>query len=326
MSILVVCPECDITGRRRTFFRVIHGFLMPLSEDSTKALLSAKKGKPCKFVLVGKGSKVHSVVAYRQGGEGQRITEAKDEAKKVGGTGQPTCGVVEFLGEGHFSFKLLKADGYQAAPVTDKALKAFLNEGTDLKAKPTVDLVDALPAVEMEGGQPQHGAYRTGDQWKTVIAEIQLAKDKQERDTKLALAAKEWNDESQRVTAELQVIPDSQAALAAQETLRKVSEILKKLTTGPQLPPLPETPQQQPGQRPLGPPPQRQPPPTPGQQQPGQRPLGPPPQRQPPPTPGQQQVPQMPPLPQTPPRQMPPVPLTPAEQERETLKKLATTK
>ena len=168
-------------------------------------------------------------------------------------------------------------------PVKNPALKDFLNEGTDLKAKPTIDIVNVLPPVEMEGAV-QTQTYRSGDDWKTIIAAINLAKDKQERDTKLALAARDWNAESQRVTAELQTIPDSQVALAAQETLRKVAPILKMLTTGPQLPPLPQTP-----------------PPRPGQQ----------------PPPQQQVPPQMPPLPSTPPPKRP-VPLNPVQQEEPT--------
>jgi hypothetical protein len=284
---------------------------MPLNDDSAKVLDQVKKtGKPCKFVLISKGVKVVSVVAYRKGSEDARIREAKAE-----GNGTVSCGIVDGQGV-NLSFKLLRANGYEAPPVKPIVLKDYLNEGTDLNAKPTIDIVDVLPAVEAESdGQPTTN-YRSGDEWKAVLAAIQQAKGDQDRATKLAQALREWKAESDRVKGDLQTDPNSQAALDQQTTLGKVAGILKVLGSTPQMPPLPQTP----GQQPLGPPPQRQLPPLP-------------------PTPGQQQgPPQMPPLPQTPPPRAPqrptgPPPLTPAQQkvaqeesDRQALKGAATTK
>src|SRR4029453_16908083 len=109
-----------------------------------------KTGKPCKFVLISKGVKVVSLVAYRKGSEDARIREAKAE-----GNGTVRGGIVD--GEGvNLSFKLLRANGYEAPPVKPIVLKDYLNEGTDLNAKPTIEIVDGFPAVEMEGdGQVQ---------------------------------------------------------------------------------------------------------------------------------------------------------------------------
>src|SRR6185436_19516231 len=98
---------------------------MPLSSDSAKVLEIVKNtGKPCKFVMLSKGSSILSVVAYRKGSEDTRIREAKEA-----GSGNVSCGVVDGKGAA-LSFKLRRADGYEAPPVRPTVLKDFLNEGT----------------------------------------------------------------------------------------------------------------------------------------------------------------------------------------------------
>ena len=252
---------------------------MPIAAESEKILNNVKQsGKPAKFVLLTKGSKVLNVVAYRVGGQDGKIKEAKEA-----GMGDVACGVVDGKGA-QLSFKLLRSDGFEAAPVTHTKLKDFLNEGTDLGLKPSIDIVDALPAVE------DGTAYRTAEQWKALIASTS-GKSDQERTTILAQLAREFNLENQRVTTDLQTNPNSPTALGQQEILRKVSGILKSLSSGP---------------------PTRQPPPTPGQQQPTP-PTTQPPTTQPPPTPPRQQQP-------TPPTTQPPTtpPPTPPRQQQTT--------
>jgi hypothetical protein len=237
---------------------------MPLNNDSAKVLDTVKKsGKPCKFVLVSKAGAVVGVVAYRKGGEDGKIKEAKEA-----GGGTVSCGIVDGKGAA-LSFKLLRADGYQSPPVKNSALKDYLNEGTKLTLKPTIDIVDVLPAVEAEGsesegeGSPKDVTFRTGDQWKAVLGGIQSATDRQ---TKAALYQQAVNE----VVAELKLAkqqltenPQSDAAKEAVSTTTKVGEILKKLqpslqvppTFQPQqyhpqqMPPLPRTPVQQPPQQ-----------------------------------------------------------------------------
>src|SRR6478609_7732301 len=152
---------------------------MPLSDDSLKILESVKKtGKPCKFVMVSKGAKILSIVAFRKGSEQSYINEAKEA-----GTGTVVCGVadaapVETQGA-NLAFKLQRAE-CNSPPVARSKLKDFLNEGSKSQwANPAIEIVDALPAVEMDGqnqdGQTQPGQqgqgqqpvkYRTGDEWK----------------------------------------------------------------------------------------------------------------------------------------------------------------
>jgi len=276
---------------------------MPLNAESLKTLDQVKKtGKPCKFVLVSKGVKVLNVVAYRKGSDDTRIREAKEA-----GNGTVSCGVVDGQGA-NLSFKLRRADGYEAVPVKPIVLKEFLNDGSELNSKPTIDIVDELPAVELEGEgqqrtqpqQPQNQPqtqfnYRTSDEWKTIIARIQSTTDKVAQVELLVQAARDCRTETDQVNRELEGNPNSNTAQAQRTALVKVAEILKRLN--PQLPPVPQTPSQ---------PPNRPPPPVPGSSQP--------PNRPPPPVPGQQPPQQMPPLP-TPP--LPPLPKTPQEQRRQ---------
>jgi hypothetical protein len=236
---------------------------MPLSLETAKVLDQVKKtGNPCKFVMVTKGAAVLSVVAYRKGSEDTRIREAKDA-----GNGAVSCGVVDYAG--NLSFKLLRSDGYEKPPVTNTKLKDFLNDGTELKAKPTIDIVDQLPNAVMEsdgqpqdgqarggqqtggqqtggqqtGGQQPGGQYRSSDDWKPILAKIQSAPDLVTRMQLLTAAAQEVRAERDRARQELDTNPQSKPASEAAKTLVKVAEILKRLQ--PSLPQSPDTPHQQ---------------------------------------------------------------------------------
>lgn len=237
---------------------------MPLSSDSTKVLEQVKKsGKPCKFVLVSKGAKVISVVAFRKGSDDARIREAKEE-----GSGTVSVGTVDY--PGNLSFKLLRSDGYEAPPVKATALKEYLNEGTGLNSKPTIDIVDVLPAVELEGEGPTPN-YRTGEAWKAILAEIQQTPDGQVKAALLLQAARDCKTESDQVKQDLQTNPNLEVAKAQEATLAKVAEILKQLGPARQMPPMPQLPptppprqpQPQAPLRPQTPTPQRPMPPVP---------------------------------------------------------------
>jgi hypothetical protein len=232
---------------------------MPLSPESVKTLdLVKKSGKPCKFVIVNKGADVVSVVIYRKGADDGRIREAKEA-----GSGNVSCGVVDGKGA-DLSFKLLRADGYNNAPVKNTALKEFLNKGNELKTKPSIEIVDQLPAVEMEadaqpqrptqtapqvqpnvGNQPPQAPYkyRTSDEWKAAIAAIQQAKDLPTKMQLLTQAAQLCRDETSHVQGELKTDPNSTTAKAQSVSLGKVADILKKLA--PTLPQAPLSPPQQ---------------------------------------------------------------------------------
>lgn len=249
---------------------------MPLNNDSAKILDSVKKsGTPCKFVLVSKGSAVVSVVAYRKGGEDGKIKEAKEA-----GSGTVSCGIVDGKGS-TLSFKLLRSQGYESAPVKNTALKDFLNEGTKLTLKPTIDIVDVLPTVEAEGGDAEASEsegnesqggnsttpvkFRTGDEWKAILGSIQTAPDRKTKADLLEQAKNELVAELKLARQQLTNDPNSTAAKEAVTTATKVGEILKKLQPTLQLnqpfvaqqyhqqpmPVLPRTPvQQQPPQQP----------------------------------------------------------------------------
>jgi hypothetical protein len=234
---------------------------MALSSETVKTLdLVKKSGKPCKFVLINKGADVVSVVVYRKGSDDGRIREAKEA-----GSGNVSCGVVDGKGS-DLTFKLLRADGYNNAPVKNTALKEFMNKGTELKLKPTIEIVDQLPAVEMEldgspqrptqtlppvqqgtGGQPQGSPpykYRTPDEWKAAVAAIQQAQDLPTKMQLLTQAAQLCRDETSRVQGELKTDPNSTTAKAQSVSLGKVADILKKLA-----PPMPQAPLSPPQQK-----------------------------------------------------------------------------
>lgn len=232
---------------------------MALNPETVKTLeLVKKSGKPCKFVLISKGADIVSVVVYRRGSDDGRIREAKEA-----GSGNTSCGVVDGKGA-NLSFKLLRADGYNNAPVKNVAFKNFLNDGNDLKVKPTIEIVDKLPDVEMEAeAQPQRPTqtlppdqpgtgqqqgnqpykYRTPDEWKAAVAAIQQAQYLPTKMQLLTQAAQYCRDETSRVQGELKTDPNSTAAKALSVSLGKVADILKKLA--PTLPPAPLSPPQQ---------------------------------------------------------------------------------
>lgn len=224
---------------------------MPLSADSVKILEQAKKGKPCKFVMVTKGVSVLSIVAYRKGNQDLRIKEAK-----AGISGDVSCGVIDGAGPA-ICFKLLRADGHEKPPVTDINLKKFVNDGTDLDAKPSIQIVDMLPDVEMEDAptQRQFGnaattqtaanqatvnqgnttqtltrpTYRTADQWRAAIVAVQKATDPNVQQQLLVQVARDLKAENGQVDSDLQTDPNNAAAQAQSQVLGKLADIVRAL-------------------------------------------------------------------------------------------------
>jgi hypothetical protein len=146
---------------------------MPLSSESIKCLEQVKKGRPARFVMVTKGVKVLSVVAYRKGTLETRMREAKES-----GQGDVSFGVVDGA-NANIVFKVAVDDGFKEVPLKSPlTLREFLNaDESGLAVKPTMELVQQLPVVVMDdevvregkdGGvtssQPSPGSGQQGEQ------------------------------------------------------------------------------------------------------------------------------------------------------------------
>lgn len=112
-----------------------------VSKDSIAFLEDVKKGKPRKFAMICKGTKIVSLVVYKKGSVDQKKKEAKESGK-----GDFYFGVIDGRGM-EVSFKLARADGFESGPVKTSVLKQFLEEEADLKFKPLFEIVDVLAPV-----------------------------------------------------------------------------------------------------------------------------------------------------------------------------------
>src|SRR5262245_56733673 len=149
---------------------------MPLSKDSIDALEKLKSsGAPCRYVMMTRASKVTSLVVYRRGSQESRAAEAK----KIG-TGTPACGVADGQGMA-LSFKLLRSEGWEAAPIKATVLREYLEENAKLKTTSTIDIVDMLPFLD----------FRTRDEWHAAVAAIKAITDPKARATALADAVRD---------------------------------------------------------------------------------------------------------------------------------------
>ncbi len=111
-----------------------------LSDETINFIENAKPAKPRRFVMVTKGAQVLNLVIFKKGNLQNYIKEAKEA-----GTGVVSHGV--FSGGGkNLVFQLAQADGFDAAPVKNQVLKAFLAE-QGLDFKPTFEIVNVLPPV-----------------------------------------------------------------------------------------------------------------------------------------------------------------------------------
>jgi hypothetical protein len=209
---------------------------MALDPDTEKCLLTLKKsGKPCKFVLVSKGPDVQALVAYRKGALEGKKAEARKLAK-----GELSWGVIDGKSL-NISFKLLRTDGFETPPVQEKKLKTFLNDDNGQAFRPTIEIVEALPDVA-DDEQPQSGGYRSGEEWKGVLAAIQSEADQQTRVQLVSQAARDWKAENDQVKQALANDSDDEAAQAQEKILGKVGEIIRALHQSSQPPPPQQTP------------------------------------------------------------------------------------
>lgn len=125
--------------------------LPPLGEDTQKFLEEAKKGKPRAFLLICKGPKVRYLKVKKKPIKKGEISEAK----KLGYKGDAYIGVITGTGMA-LVFNLAVADGYESEPCKDKALKDFLEEHADFKAKPTFAIVATSPAIPFDDDDLKH--------------------------------------------------------------------------------------------------------------------------------------------------------------------------
>ncbi len=126
------------------------GKLAPLGDDTEKFLEDAKKGKPRSFLLVCKGAKVRYLAVRKK-----PVKKAElNEAKKLGYKGDAYFGII--TGKGMELIFNLPREEYDAEPVKDKVLKDFLEEHAGLKAKPSFQLVDTLPAIPFDDEDLKH--------------------------------------------------------------------------------------------------------------------------------------------------------------------------
>ncbi len=124
--------------------------LPALGEGTVKFLEDAKTGKPRSFLLVCKGAKVQYLSVRKKPVKKNEV----GEAKKLGYKGDAYFGVITGKGA-ELTFNLPRSE-YDTEPVKDKALKDFLDEHAQLKVKPTILLVDLLPAIPFDEEDLKH--------------------------------------------------------------------------------------------------------------------------------------------------------------------------
>ena len=82
-----------------------------MSKESIAMLDDVRKGKPRKFAMICKGTKVISLVVYKKGNVEQKKKKKKKEAKESG-KGEFYFGIIDGRGM-DVSFKLARADGFE---------------------------------------------------------------------------------------------------------------------------------------------------------------------------------------------------------------------
>lgn len=128
--------------------------LAAIDEDS-KAMLEdhVKKGKARKFILITKGATIKTLIVFKKGPFGPKVTKAK----KDGFRGEVTCGVITGKGV-NVTFKLpgtaevssaMKTEGnvYDGEPCKIAKLRAFFKDEAELKFKPEFQVVKQLSDV-----------------------------------------------------------------------------------------------------------------------------------------------------------------------------------
>jgi hypothetical protein len=223
---------------------------MPLDVDSVDVLQKVKRGVPARFVLVTKGVKIITLLAYRKGS----LDTAVQKAKKVG-AGDVSFGVVDGSGAA-LSFKLARADGFEAPPVRDLVVKAYLAE-SQIDSKPTIEIVDTLPDVVMDDQesprrpntpppptphQPprqQQEPYRTADEWRTILTSIRDTRDERMKKEFITQCAGEIKAEKSRAEGDQALRSDANAYSALEDLLVNTSMALRTLAG---LPPTTNTP------------------------------------------------------------------------------------
>ncbi len=224
---------------------------MPLNEDSIKCLELVKRGQPARFVMVHKGMKVLSVIAYRKG----NLDGHKRDAREAG-MGEVSFGVVDGSGP-NIVFKLAVADGFEAPPMkTPVGLRDFLNDGTGFSFKPTFEIVPELPEVAMEDDgqtddgprqnrplppppqqpppqQPRGVVYRSQQQWDTILAQIGEATDDETKSQLFDQAVADLKVERVQVQNDPLLAGDPNAKREVEGVHRNVAEELKALAGRP---------------------------------------------------------------------------------------------
>lgn len=235
---------------------------MPLDKTSIDTLQKVRRGAPARFVLLTKGIRLLSLVVYRKG----TLESAKKLAKEAG-TGEISFGVVTGQ-DANIVFQLARADGFEKVPTRDLTVKAHLAE-SNLDFKPTVVLVDVLPDVAMddEGGNtggpntnapntnlsnsqrppqspppptpPRTNApppsnrpvYRTAEQWKTLLQEIQNTADPDEKARRINQTVADIRDERTQMDGDSLFAGDPNAKREQTDLHRTIGEALKRIAT-----------------------------------------------------------------------------------------------
>jgi len=109
--------------------------------DTKKFLEDVKTGKPRRFVMIGKGIKIISLIVYKKG-----TVEAYKKKAKEEGTGHFYHGVVGGKGQ-NIIFYLSTEDGFEKPPGKELILKDHLASKIGMKCKPTYEIVEQLPEV-----------------------------------------------------------------------------------------------------------------------------------------------------------------------------------
>lgn len=219
---------------------------MPLDVDSVDVLQKVKRGVPARFVMITKGVKIITLLAYRKGS----LDTAVQKAKKVG-PGDVAFGVVDGSGAA-LSFKLARADGFEAPPVRDLLVKAYLAE-SQIDSKPTIEIVDTLPDVVMDDQesprrpntpppptprQPpqQQEPYRTADDWRTILTSIRDTRDERMKTEFITQCANEIKAEKSRAERDQALRSDPDAYSALENLLVNTSVALRGLAGLPTTP------------------------------------------------------------------------------------------
>lgn len=199
---------------------------MPADDDTKKFLEEVKKGKPRRFVMICKGVKILSLIVYKKGTVEKYKKQAKEEGK-----GQFYHGVVDGKGV-NVTFKLALSDGYDKPPGKELILKDFLSTETGIKFKPTYEIVESLPELDLDDESDSEAVETTEDDtdFGKSPEVIQLGKRFNELSDPLKSFVATFADRRVEILKPVKTVKDFLAA-PTPESIGSAQEALKQIET-----------------------------------------------------------------------------------------------